>query len=166
MKKVIFISALAIAAAVSCTKSDIVDTAVDNAIKFENYVGRDAQTKAAIVSGVTSVNVNAWLHEKGAAATGFQADFMTNQAVTKSGDTWTYSPAKYWPNEAQAVSFVGWVPGNNIEVEHATLTFEVPSDIVDLAFSALDSVSTAGSSCSGMISVSTSSVALAVSSFP
>ena len=50
MKKVIFISALAIAAAVSCTKSDIVDTKFDEQISFETYLGRDAQTKAAVIS--------------------------------------------------------------------------------------------------------------------
>ena len=38
MKKVIFISALAIAAAASCTKSDIVDTKFNEAISFESYI--------------------------------------------------------------------------------------------------------------------------------
>jgi hypothetical protein len=54
MKKVIFISALAIAAAVSCTKSDIVDTKFGNdVIGFESYVGRDAQTKASVETATT-----------------------------------------------------------------------------------------------------------------
>ena len=48
MKKTIFISVLALAAAISCTKSDIVDTKFENeAIGFETYLGRDAQTKAS-----------------------------------------------------------------------------------------------------------------------
>ena len=128
MKKVIFISALAIAAAVSCTKSDIVDTAVDNAIKFENYVGRDAQTKAEIVSTVETVEVNAWLHAKDPAATEvFQANFMNGQDVDVA--TGNYSPAKYWPNELQAVSFVGWVPVENVSVTDAILKFTVPTDV-------------------------------------
>ena len=128
MKKSFFLSILAVGALVACSKSEVVETSFDNAIKFDNYVGRDAQTKAAVVSGVTSVNVNAWLHEKGAAATGFEANFMENQAVTKSGETWTYTPAKFWPNELQAVSFVGWVENVNATVNDANLDFVVPAD--------------------------------------
>ena len=133
MKKSFFLSILAVGALVACSKSEVVETSFDNAIKFENYVGRDAQTKATEVAGVTSVNVNAWLHDKGGEGfdgTGFQANFMTNQAVTKNDDnTWTYSPAKYWPNDLQAVSFVGWVPVANMTVTDANIDFTVPTDV-------------------------------------
>ena len=129
MKKLFFLSILAVGALASCSKSEVVEASFDNAIKFENYVGRDAQTKASVVTGVTSVNVNAWLHEKDAPATGFQADFMTNQVVSKNTDgDWTYTPPKYWPNELQAVSFVGWVPVTNATVTDATLKFVVPTE--------------------------------------
>lgn len=105
---------------------------VNSVIAFDNYVGKDATTKAAIVEGVTSVNVNAYLHYKTTAGgKDFEANFMENQKVEKSGDAnWTYTPAKYWPAVDQAVDFVAWVPVQNAVVENATLTFTVPSEDV------------------------------------
>lgn len=130
MKKVIFISALAIAAAVSCTKSDIVDTKFNDAIGFDNYVGRDAQTKASVITGdgISTVKVNAYLHKKETTGgANFISNFMTNQDVDKK--TGAYSPAKYWPAIDQAVDFVAWVPVTNATVENATLTFTVPENV-------------------------------------
>ena len=47
----IFISILALAAAVSCTKSDIVGSmSTSSEIGFETYLGRDAQTKATVAT--------------------------------------------------------------------------------------------------------------------
>lgn len=148
MKKVIFLAIAAAAALTACSKSEVVDSTVMNqVIAFDNYVGKDAQTKAAIVTGdaITSVNVNAYLHPKTTKdGAGFVSNFMENQSVAKSGE---YSPAKYWPAVDQAVDFVAWVPvadytvstgegesattetKNNIKVENATLTFTVPADV-------------------------------------
>lgn len=148
MKKVIFLAIAAAAALTACSKSEVVDSTVMNqVIAFDNYVGKDAQTKAAIVTGdaITSVNVNAYLHPKTTKdGAGFVSNFMENQSVAKSGE---YSPAKYWPAVDQAVDFVAWVPvadytvstgegesattetKNNIKVEDATLTFTVPADV-------------------------------------
>ncbi len=138
MKKVIFLAIAAAAALTACSKSEVVDSTVMNqVIAFDNYVGKDAQTKAAIVTGdaITSVNVNAYLHPK--TTTGgakFESNFMKNQSVAKSGE---YSPAKYWPAVDQAVDFVAWVPEaeekavKNISVENATLTFKVPTTVTD-----------------------------------
>ena len=101
-------------------------------IAFDNYVGKDATTKAAIVEGVTSVNVNAYLHSKTSTdGANFTSNFMENQKVEKSGEAnWTYTPAKYWPAVDQTVDFVAWVPVTNAEVQNATLTFTVPSEDV------------------------------------
>lgn len=148
MKKVIFLAIAAAAALTACSKSEVVDSTVMNqVIAFDNYVGKDAQTKAAIVTGdaITSVNVNAYLHPKNSTGgANFTSNFMTNQVVSKDG---SYSPAKYWPAVDQAVDFVAWVPvadytvstgegesattetKNNITVENATLTFTVPADV-------------------------------------
>ena len=139
MKKVIFLAIAAAAALTACSKSEVVDSTVLNqVIAFDNYVGKDAQTKAAIVTGeaITSVNVNAFLHPKDTKdGAGFVSNFMENQSVVR--ETGAYSPAKYWPAVDQAVDFVAWVPEaeekdvKNISVENATLTFKVPTKVTD-----------------------------------
>lgn len=135
MKKVIFLAIAAAAALTACSKSEVVDSSVMNkAISFESYIGKDAQTKASVVTGVTSVNVNAFLYKiENAKNRTFVSNFMTNQAVTRESaesTTWTYTPVRYWPAEDQAIDFVAWVPVNNASVENATLTFTVPADDV------------------------------------
>ena len=121
MKKVIFISALAIAAAVSCTKSDIVDTKFNEAISFENYLGRDAQTKAA-VAGPAAMQ-SAAIYD-GFKVFGFYtgsetynqtqtpANLMDGVHVTYSTDKsqWVYSHAKYWTNEKDRYTFLAYSP--------------------------------------------------------
>lgn len=130
MKKVIFLAIAAAAALTACSKSEVVDSTVMNqVIAFDNYVGKDAQTKAAIVTGdaITSVNVNAYLHPKKTTdGANFTSNFMANQVVNKDG---SYSPSKYWPAVDQAVDFVAWVPVNNATVANATLNFTVADDI-------------------------------------
>ena len=129
MKKSFFLSILAVGAVLAgCSK--VVDSSVmNNAISFDNYVGRDAMTKAAIVTGadIESVNVNAYLYKKDAKGT-WDANFMENQVVNSDG---TYSPVKFWPAEDQVIDFVGWVPVDNAEVSDATLTFEVPAEVTE-----------------------------------
>lgn len=134
MKKVIFLAIAAAAALTACSKSEVVDSTVLNqVIAFDNYVGKDAQTKASIVTGVTSVNVNAWLHpvtlKEGDT---FTANFMENLSVNKEGEQWVYSPLKYWPAKDQAIDFVAWVPEpKNTQVKDAELTFTVPQVVKD-----------------------------------
>lgn len=131
MKKLFFLSILAVGALASCSKSEVVDASFDNAIKFENYLGRDAQTKAAVIEkeDLEHVLVNAWLHpaEETPTVDNFEANFMNAVEVNMEGK---YSPIKYWPNELQKVSFVAWVPVTNATVAGAELTFAVPADDV------------------------------------
>jgi hypothetical protein len=120
MKKVIFISALAIAAAVSCTKSDIVDTKFNEQISFETYTGRDAMTKAAITDNgnIRSVGIfgyytgeATWNNGKAEGTTATPANLMDNTNLTSTdGTTWTYSPAKYWANETDKYTFLAYAP--------------------------------------------------------
>lgn len=115
MKKVIFLSVIALAAAVSCSKSEVVDTKFESeAIGFETYLGRDAQTKATETTtanleefGVYGYYTAGKTYTEAAPAT---ANLMNNVKVTKSGDTWTYSPAKYWTNEVDKYTFFAYAP--------------------------------------------------------
>ena len=152
MKKVIFISALAIAAAVSCTKSDIVDTKFNEAISFETYTGRDAQTKAAVTNNgnIRSVGIIGyytgaanWNDGKTPGSTPTPANLMDNTNLTSTnGTTWTYSPAKYWTNDTDKYTFLAYAPYVSSETgatnpvgltikskAPATLSYEVPEVI-------------------------------------
>ena len=51
MKKVIFLAIAAAAALTACSKSEVIDSKYGNdMIGFENYLGRDAQTKASVAN--------------------------------------------------------------------------------------------------------------------
>ncbi len=122
MKKVIFISALAIAAAVSCTKSDIVDTKFNEQISFQTYVGRDAQTKAtvndldAIQAADKGFGVYGFYTAKAEyePETGtkynFNANLLTQEHVTYNGTAWTYQNTKYWTNAEDFYTFLAYAP--------------------------------------------------------
>lgn len=137
MKKSLF-AILAVAACFASCSEVIESTVLDNPISFDNYVGKDATTRATVVQGVQSVRVNAFLRPK-TAATGeenFLANFMNNQEVKWVVDekdpnkgSWKYTPAKFWPAADQVVDFVAWVPVNNVSVENATLSFSVPTEV-------------------------------------
>lgn len=107
---------------------------VNSVIAFDNYLGKDAMTKATVASkeNVSYVNVNAYLYKKGTTDYEFSSNFMQNvQVATEDG---AYTPAKYWPALDQVIDFVAWVPelasekASNITVVGNELTFKVPSE--------------------------------------
>lgn len=124
MKKVIFISALAIAAAVSCTKSDIVDTKFNEQIGFENYLGRPAQTKASVA---TTIGDGAGIYGFYTAGTDFsvaegtasEANLWWNHTLTSTGSV---SPEKFWTNDADKYTFLAYAPVVPIPENNAATT--------------------------------------------
>lgn len=148
MKKSLF-AILAVAACFASCSEVIESEVLDNPISFDNYVGKDATTRASVVQGVKSVRVNAFLRPT-TSPTGmehFLANFMNNQEVKWVADeentelgSWEYNPAKFWPAADQVVDFVAWVPvadytdstdvvGNNITVTGAKMEFTVPEEV-------------------------------------
>ena len=150
MKKVIFISALAIAAAASCTKSDIVDTKFNDAIGFETYLGRDAQTKASVATNFSTAGIYGFYTgsqqwalngETGDAYVASpKANLWVNDILAFAG---TVDPIKYWANADDYYSFLAYAPkgdgnisnfptgkdedNNNVDVTNPTITFAVPT---------------------------------------
>jgi hypothetical protein len=136
MKKVIFISALAIAAAVSCTKSDIVDTKFNEQISCEAYAGRDAKTKADVIerNDLESVVVFGYYHGLKDWATGksllwtdgLTLDTKNNTVAQPDG-----SNARYWANETDKYSFLAYAPvtgldrSANFDINDPVLTYTV-----------------------------------------
>ena len=148
MKKVIFISALAIAAAVSCTKSDIVDTKFDDAIGFETYLGRDAQTKASVATNFSTAGIygfytgsQRWAVTADQTGDAYvaspKANLWVNDILAFAG---TVDPIKYWANADDYYSFLAYAPkgDKNISgmptgdaVTNPTITFAVPTALAD-----------------------------------
>ena len=142
MKKVIFISALAIAAAVSCTKSDIVDTKYGNdVIGFESYVGRDAQTKATVVNedNIGTAGIYGFYTAGTVWSSTSTANLWENAPLNCTEGS--VSPVKYWTNEVDKYSFLAYAPKvtdeytylttATTEKANPTVTYTVPTALAD-----------------------------------
>lgn len=108
----------------SCTNDEVIpNTSVDNAIEFGTYLGRDAQTRGSVLNN----DVSTGLSHQGFGVFAYYTDngdfkqeesplnYMKNTMVTSpNGTDWTYSPVKYWPNEAtDKLSFFAYAPYNS-----------------------------------------------------
>ena len=142
MKKVIFISALAIAAAVSCTKSDIVDTKFNEEIGFETYLGRDAQTKGSIVERKDLKAVTVYGYYTGttdwSTEAGIAPNLWTNGLELKLTETGVEeldeANKRYWANATDQYTFLAYGPIDNenlaspTDKTDPTLTYTVDKD--------------------------------------
>lgn len=116
MKKILLFAAAAIMM-VGCSKDQVVsEMPQDNAINFGMYFGRDAQSRAAIMDlddlKAQSFGVFAYYTDNSDYVEGTSTpNFMFDQFVEHDGSAWTYSPLKYWPNEAtDKLSFFAYAP--------------------------------------------------------
>ena len=129
MKKSFFLSILAVGALVACSKSEVVDTKFDQAISFENYVGRDAMTKAAVTDKDNIVEQTIGLYGFYTGAKKWEAAGVANPTANLwSNDALTYTEAngwatdenKYWTNATDWYSFLAYAPqaatGNGVTV--------------------------------------------------
>ena len=124
MKKKLLLGLLA-AAAVSftaCQKNEVIsEMPQDNAISFNTYLGRGAQTKGSIVEldQLKTQGFGVFAYYTGttaASAYSFPAtpNFMNNVQVTYQTDAWKYTGTKYWPNNAtEKLSFYAYGPYDN-----------------------------------------------------
>lgn len=154
MKKVYLFGAIASAALAmtSCTSDETFnnDEAQSQAIEFGTYLGRDAQTRGAVTDintlkgpfvgfGVFAAYTAQKKYDN--ASYDGKMNFMYDEHVTFSNDTWTYSPLKYWPNNTDdKVSFFAYAPYNETGVsipakENATgnpkVTFTVQDNVLE-----------------------------------
>lgn len=108
--------ALAALAMSSCAKEVVVDQVnPDTPIEFGTYLGRAAQTKGSVATTVglqeTGFGVYGYYTDNADYTSTLKPNFMVNEQLTYSGDKWTYSPVKYWPNEtADKLSFFAYAP--------------------------------------------------------
>ena len=126
MKKNLFgwLAMAAMLVGTGCSTDEVVnDYSPENAIQFGTYVGRDAQGRASLTTteNIRSFGVFAIYHDDDATTAVTSPNFMNNEVVSKSASTsdspqaygtgWTYSPIKYWPNEAgDLIDFYAYSP--------------------------------------------------------
>lgn len=91
MKK-IFIAVLAVAGLAACSQDQLVEAPKGAAIAFDNaFVENSTRANDLTAANISDFGVYGFLSN--AAGNG---QIFDNQAVTKSGDAFTYSPAQYW----------------------------------------------------------------------
>ena len=99
------------------------DDQTDSYVPSSEAISFDAATGGTETRAVGEINDNAALRAKSfgvfACRTGKESyenatvssDFMHNQQVTYASSAWTYSPVKYWPNNAdEHISFFAYAP--------------------------------------------------------
>lgn len=152
MKKVsLFLELLMALLVMSCSKDETLMSIPQesDAIAFGTYVGRDAQTRAAVTdldklkTADIGFGVFAYYTNEGDYTVGTsKPNFMYNQKVNwNTTNKWEYSPVKYWPNEnTDKLTFFAYAPhstatNSNITTLSAktasgepTLLFTVNSD--------------------------------------
>lgn len=143
MKKVIFISAIALAAAVSCTKSEVVDTKFNEQIGFETYLGRDAQTKATPVAtdDLTQVFVYGYYTGTTRWSDASEANLWSPMTLACNKGTCTVgqNDVRYWANDSDLYTFLAYAPATienvlsvaAVDGKNPTLTYTVPSALAD-----------------------------------
>ena len=111
-----------------CSSDDVVnDYSPENAIEFGTYVGRDAQGRGTALDNEVATGLSKqgfgvfayYTNGGGYESTSSPLNYMNNTKVTSTNATdWTYSPVKYWPNEASdKLSFFAYAPhgdANNV----------------------------------------------------
>lgn len=120
---------------ISCSSEIITDDAVqptEQAISWVPYIAREVQTRA-VVMDLTQLQNNGF-GIMGYVHTGtpnYATPNFMNGPVTwdSSNSQWSYSPTKYWPNNAsQQLDFLAYAPygdDTHINVSGSTLTFTV-----------------------------------------
>lgn len=140
MKKVLFFAIAAAAALTACSKSEVIDSKFDQAISFENYVGRDAMTKATPYGSTAlpnSAGVYGFYTGNDVWKTTTTPNLWANLQLTIADGKGTYdsSQTKYWTNESDKYSFLAYAPfaNNNGLVAstgaNPTVTYTVPATL-------------------------------------
>lgn len=141
MKKVIFISAIALAAAVSCTKSEVVDTKFNEQIGFETYLGRDAMTKGDVIEKADLESVKVFGYYHGDKTWAVSKSLLWEQGLVLSAPAGVVAQPKdgdvrYWANDLDNYTFLAYAPvgnsslteGEGFDLNNPVLTYEVDSE--------------------------------------
>ena len=139
MKKVIFLAIAAAAALTACSKSEVVDSKFNEQISFETYLGRDAQTKGAIINttNITGVKVYGYYTGNDPWTSETEANLWTdglNLTFTEGQlNQPTKNDVRYWANDTDKYTFLAYAPYDNDNLtvsgtKNPTLTYSVDTD--------------------------------------
>lgn len=114
MPKYLLILSLLLPLATGCEREAGDDTAGQQPVVFTAHTGGEDATRAGVIddSNLSSMGVFAcYTGQSSWSESTSKSNFMYNQPVNKTGDTWTYTPVKYWPNtEGDKLSFFAYAP--------------------------------------------------------
>lgn len=139
MKKVIFLAIAAAAALTACSKSEVVDSKFNEQISFETYLGRDAQTKGAIIdiNNITGVKVYGYYTGNEPWTSDTEANLWTGGLnLTLTGgkvNQPTGNDVRYWANDTDKYTFLAYAPYDNANLtvsgtQNPTLSYSVDTD--------------------------------------
>lgn len=139
MKKVIFLAIAAAAALTACSKSEVVDSKFNEQISFETYLGRDAQTKGAIINttNITGVKVYGYYTGNELWTSDTEANLWTgglNLTFTEGNvNQPTGNDVRYWANDTDKYTFLAYAPFDNANLtvsgtQNPTLSYSVDPD--------------------------------------
>ncbi len=142
MKKILLSAAITVVALSSCSKNEVLQNqAENNAVTFGLY-SSDA-TKATETTNTSiqtsGFGVYGYFQDNADWATTNHPNFMYNQKVNYDAGSWSYTPVKYWSNDAtDKYSFFAYAPyadGTIIKVKSAAdatdapvITYTMPDD--------------------------------------
>lgn len=160
MKKIITLGiiASAVLTMTNCSTDEVNDMAMTSqsqAIGFSTYLGNSAKTRGSVTTtdGIKDANTGFGVFATYTGTADFGTDnkqwepnFMYNQQVTYSNNSWSYSPVKYWPTTSgEKISFFAYAPyqsssdngivfptlGSMKGLPSATITLQAPEKMID-----------------------------------
>lgn len=149
MKKIFVMAALSLAA-ISCTKSDVLDSPVmDQKISFNTYLGRAPQVKAAVIDNTNikdhGLKVVALKNVKGSDENTYSTDYNSlyindnltwEKTVVDGTETYSWSCSKdyYWPIDESPLTFGAYGLNakdyiSEIATNNVSFKYTVPAEI-------------------------------------
>lgn len=114
MPKYLLILSILLPLATGCEREAGDDTAGQQPVIFTAHTGGEDATRASVIddNNLSSMGVFAcYTGQSNWSESTSKSNFMYNQPVNKTSDTWTYTPMKYWPNtEGDKLSFFAYAP--------------------------------------------------------
>lgn len=127
-KSPLFAAAFLCLIASSCTSNlEEVDESLDSAIEFGTYIDKESRAldKSYFATGDKFI-VNAFLGDNTTVGLPFEANFMSDEELTKTAGGWSYTNTKFWPkNETNRISFVASYPATvKPAIESGTIKYD------------------------------------------
>lgn len=123
----------------ACSSDEEAMSSLPDSIEISTYINQTtrAEQKSAFETG-DIINLSACM-TTGAYNNSFTANYMSNVAVTKGDDAWSYSPQKAWPSDDNIkLSFIAFYPKSGSTANSYSLTVnDDPNSQIDPLWSTI-----------------------------